>query len=473
MHVHFIGIKGSGCSSIAKVAKKKGYLVTGCDLKEYKDIDLEEKYNIKVYREHSVEHINDADIVAASPAVIEKIDHISEVRYAKDCGKLISWQEFLGKNILPEYYSIGVAGTHGKTSTTALLGLTLESAKFDPTVIIGGSVNAWNSNARIGKSNYMVFEADEYSNNFLNYTPNVLLINNIEYEHPEFFNTAEEYKSLFNKFAAQLPHKSCLVANIDDDGVSELLSASEGVISRNQINVITYSQKASPKHFEYPLLSANIEKLDGSGILFNTTGFIEDNFHLHMFGKHNVSNALGVIAASNFLRIDVDYVKETFRNHVGVARRLQSVYCDDKVQIYNDYGHHPTEIKATLEAVKVHNSGKRIIAIVEPHMISRINKFHDQYVEALKITDRVVFTKIFLGREQDKELPDLLPIAKKIGIDKASVCNDFNSTSSFILNQNLDNSIVVIFGAGNSLDLTDQIVRGVKQENLSKRKFNP
>ena len=465
-HIHFLGAGGTGASSVASIALAKGYTISGCDTNpDSKYATLLKDKGIPVLNGHDPAHLDGVDIVAASPAVINAKTPHHELLAARERGILMSWQEFIGNVLMKGMTPIAVAGTHGKTTTTALLGLTLEQANLDPTVMVGGAIAQWGDNARIGKSKYFVCEADEFNYNFINYRPRLAVLNNVEYEHPEYFANRDAYFAAFQDFITTMPDGATLVANLEDEGVVETLHRARHFITNHGVRVLgygttgrTYSPLAKQD------LVGEVTAMDAHGITFDVRGIVNArDIRLSIYGRHNVANALGVILAAQTLGVPLEAIRTTFSTFSGIDRRLQLIHSDKNsdgttTTIYDDYGHHPTEIGSTLRAVREHFPDKKLVAIVEPHMISRINTFAPLYAEALAPADSVFITRVFLGREAGKTMPDMEALCRIIGAEKTKFHPDFHDTIDAVMDEDINNAAIIVFGAGNSLQLSRALV---------------
>ncbi|HKC04830.1 MAG TPA: UDP-N-acetylmuramate dehydrogenase [Patescibacteria group bacterium] len=385
--VHFMGIGGSGISGVAKLAEKMGYGVTGCD------VEKNTAYSKNIFQGHDKSHIKNADLVVVTPAVLFSDKKIEEVEDAKNMMKLMTWQEFLGKVLLKQKKLICIAGTHGKSTTTAMAAKLLIDAGFDPTVIIGAVVPEWNSNSRFGRGEYAIVEADEFNNNFLNYHPEIAIINNIEFDHPDFFKNEEEVEESFDKFK---------------------------------------------------------ENLIGQKILITEKDSLNKKFNLKVFGEHNQKNANMVFLLGKALGIPEDKITKSIEEFNGIGRRMELISDNNNIKIYDDYAHHPTAIATTLLGVKEKYPNSKILAIVEPHGYKRTKAFLSKYKGVFKDADKVIIGPIFKARDEiDKSVsPEL--------IAKISGHKDVLGVSSFdkvienckLIISNYD--IVIVMGAGKS-----------------------
>lgn len=470
LHVHFMGIGGSGMAPVAIISKHLGYKVSGCDMSTdgYYCGALTKK-NIDIQSGHSVEHLNDVDILAVSPAIFDLNPNHPEIMEGRRRNILMTWQEFTGKYLHKDKFVIAVAGTHGKSTTTVLMGATLEGGGFEPYVEAGTVYKPWDGGYRIGNSEYFVCEADEFNNNFLSFSPSIAIINNIEMDHPEFFKDFTQVKEAFKKFIINMKSPKILVVNEESHGIREVLQELKEYIHLNNIKTIGYYLKDKydfPFSYEYKgrILSSSAE----STSFEVSCSEWQDNFDIGVTGTHNVANSLGVLAASHALGMDKEALKSAFRNFKGIGRRSEFISEVRGVKFFDDYAHHPTAISAMLDSFRLSYPERTIWAIMEPHQISRIKLFLNEFACSLNKADRVIITKTFVGREKFKNIKelDMNLIVEKIGSHKAKYIEDFDSVSDFIYLNTKPGDIVIIFGAGESYKLTQKIIKQVSQETL-------
>lgn len=420
MNLHFMGISGSGMSGVASLASKMGYQVTGCDLKN---------------GGHDIKHLEGIDLLVVSPAVLYQNKNHPEFEEAQRKGMVISWEEFVGKYLTKNKKVVAVAGTHGKSTTTAMVGKLLEDAKLDPTVVIGANVPEWGGNSRFGKGKYFVIEADEFNDNFLNYNADIIILNNIEFDHPDYFKDEDQVFDSFKKFINNLRGDKVLIANISDKGVQKLLK----MIATDNVRLVTYDPSNS-----------NI------------------NLNLQVSGQHNVTNALGVVVLGKLLGIDVVEVTTSLENFSGIGRRMELIGATQNgIKIYDDYAHHPTAIKTTLEGLREKELGKTIWAVVEPHGYKRTKALLDLYKDAFNSSDKVVIGPIFKARDEvDSQIsPDVVAGAVPGNKDVKAFENE-DEMISYVVKNIDDNDIVLVMGAGNSNKWAKEIF-----ENIYKPSF--
>lgn len=419
LKVHFMGIKGSGLAGVYSLASKMGFEVSGCDL---------------LINGHSKDHLKDVDLLVATPAVFYQSKNNSEVIEGKRRNILLTWQEFLGKYLIKDKKIICIAGTHGKSTTTAMAGKLLEDTKFDPSVVVGANVFKWEGSSRFGNGKYFVIEADEFYDNFLNYSPDIIILNNIEFDHPDYFKDEEMLFSSFEKFIKKLKGDKVLIVNSYSEGVLKLLNR----VDLNGIKLIKYN------------LNEDIL-----------------NLNLAVPGVHNVTNALGVVKLGNVLKINDSLIKKSLESFTGIERRLQLIGEENNIKIYDDYAHHPTAITATLEALKSTNLKQKIWAVVEPHGFDRTYALIDLYKDAFKNADRVIIGPIFKAR--DKKTHGLNPqiVAKKSNFTNAVGVNSLKEIIKIIKKDVKKEDTILVMGAGKSNIWAREILKSLKKIDIS------
>ena len=411
MKLHFVGIGGSGISGVAHLAEKLGFEVSGCDL------EANSAYGNNITQGHSTSHVGGVDQVIVSPALLYQNSDNPEIIEAKKQNKLITWQEFIGKTLVKDKKVICVAGTHGKSTTTAMAGKLLEDSGFDPLVVIGANVLEWNGNYRFGKGKYFVIEADEFNNNFLNYSPEIVILNNIEFDHPDFFKSEEEVFNSFRKFVGRLVGEKILIYNADSIGVQKLLS----IIDSSTLKLIPYSLKHA--------------KVD---------------FLLKVPGVHNISNALGVVELGRVLGIKDELIKSSLENFSGIGRRMELIADKNGIKVYDDYAHHPTAIKTTLEGIREKYLDAKILVIDEPHGYKRTKALLTEYKGVFDSADKVIIGPIFQARDEVDKSITPQKVAEASGHKDAVGFNSFDEIIGKWKMVNDKYDVVVVMGAGKS-----------------------
>lgn len=400
-----MGISGSGASAVAGLANEMGYEVTGCD---------EEKNG------HRAIHLQNVDILCVSPSVFYLNNNNEELEYARqDNIPIMTWQKFMGEVLFKDKFTIAVAGTHGKTTTTGLAGFLLEKAGLDPWVEVGGIVKNWGKNYRVGNSDYFVCEADEFYDNFLNIHADIILLNNIEFDHPEFFKTEERMYESFLNFINNCKGNANLIVNIDNVGISKFLSF---VGIRNDIEII---------------------KFDNTYINENRDIF----GHLQIFGEQNVKNAGVILKLAEVLNIPVKIIAQTFREFHGMERRMELIGEVSGIKIYDDYAHHPTAIRETIRAAKEKFPNEKITVVIQPHTYSRLKYLFEDFKTCAKEANLVIYTDVFASREKGKPTMRSEDLVKVIDRDNVKYISSFEEIVEY-LKKNIQSGVVVFMGAG-------------------------
>jgi UDP-N-acetylmuramate--alanine ligase len=385
--VHMMGIGGSGMSGVALLASKMGYEVTGCDL------EGRTAYAEKIFKGHDLKHLEGVDLLVVSPAVYYQNKNTPELVEGEKRKIVMSWQEFLGKILLKDKKVIAVAGTHGKSTVTAMAGKLLADAGLDPIVVLGAYVPEWGGNSRYGKGKWAVVEADEFNNNFLNYHPEILIITNIEFDHPDFFRNEAEVKKSFEMLKKNMVGRRVLITEKDDEHI---------------------------------------------------------HFNLKILGQHNQRNANMVWALGEELNICTDTMFGTIENFKGIGRRLELISDKKGIKVYDDYAHHPTAIKATIEAVREKYPKARIIAVDEAHGFARTHALLNLYKGAFDAADKVFVGPVFKAR--DAETFGMTPqiIAEKSGHADAAGYDSFGKIKNVLSKEIRQGDIILVMGAGKS-----------------------
>jgi len=441
--VHFIGIGGIGISALAQYYLAMGWKVSGSDLVSSEITETLEKKGIKIFiGPHKAKNLTeDINLVVYSQAVSSKNPELKKAKRLSSKNsklKIKSYPQALGE-LTKRYFTIAVSGTHGKSTTTAMIGTLLKKAGLDPTVILGTKVKEFqNSNCRIGKSKYLVIEADEYKASFLNYWPSIIVLTNIEKEHLDYYRNLNHILKTYRKYINHLPRKGTLVANRDDENIKKLLKA-----SKNKFNIKEYSltQKDSEK----------IKKI------------------LKIPGIHNVYNALAALSVARVLGIKDKISFQALSSYKGAWRRFEIKHSripstNKKITIIDDYAHHPTELKATLEAVREKFPSKTIWVVFQPHQYQRTFLLFDNFVKVLSEApvNQIILVDIYdvAGREKKstKKLVSSKKLAEEIIKKNPSFSvlyiPEINETFEYIKKEIKNNTVLMIIGAGDIYKLS-------------------
>ncbi len=388
--VHMVGIGGIGMSSIAEVLLHRGFRVTGSDL-HLSDVTRRlEALGAIIYQGHDARHVQGADVVVYSSAVDVATNPETQEALRQRI-PLISRAEMLGE-LMRMKYGVGVAGTHGKTTTTSMVGLVLAEAGFDPTIIVGGKVAQFGSNALHGEGDVIVIEADEYDRTFLRLTPVLAVITNVEPEHMDIYRDEEDLKQAFIQYANSVPFFGATIVCLDDPGV-------QGMIDAIDRRIITYGTTRQAdvraEHIQPEGRHTRFTVYHGPKAL--------GHIRLQVPGRHNVLNALAAVAVGLEMDVPFEHIRAGVEAFKGVHRRFDVKGEVGGVLVMDDYAHHPTEVRATLEAVHQSWPQRRVVAVFQPHLYSRTQMFAEEFARAFLDADVLVVTDIYPAREEPLE----------------------------------------------------------------------
>jgi UDP-N-acetylmuramate--alanine ligase len=444
---YFIGIGGAGMSGIAELLHHNGFEVSGSDMQSSQQTLYLQKLGVKIFIGHKGENVSGAELVVYSSAVKE--DN-AEMQYAKECGiPVIRRAEMLGE-LMRLKYTLAVAGTHGKSSTTSLLGSILEMAGEDPTVIVGGIVQGKGSGTTIGKGPYLAAESDEFDRSFLQMQPSSALITNIDADHLDTYENLDCIKEAFAQFANKVPFYGQVVLCIDDTGC-------QSILAKLRKPVITYgfSPQAtySVKNCRYSEHGAEFEIVCRG----NSLG----EFSIGLLGRHNVQNALGAFALATEESIPVEVSKQALAAFIGVERRMEFKGKVRGALVFDDYAHHPTEVAATLAAFRDSFPEKRIIAVFQPHLYSRTRDHAEEFGTVFGLCDILLVCEVYGSREQLIEGVSgklIFDFAHARGHKNAHFVGEKENALKFLKHEIKDGDLVVTMGAGNITQLSPQIL---------------
>ena len=457
-HVHFVGIGGSGMSGIAEVLANIGYKITGSDIAQNAMTERLASLGANIYKGHAASNIEGANVVVVSTAVS---DDNPEVIAAKEQNIPVVPRAEMLAEIMRFSNGIAIAGTHGKTTTTSLVTSLLAEGGLDPTFVIGGKLNSTASNSRLGSGDYLVAEADESDASFLLLQPMISVVTNIDADHLSTYNNDfEELKSTFVEFLHHLPFFGLAVLCVDDDNVCDILPH----ITRT---IVTYGI-----HFEADFRATNV-RYDGTQSFFNVERKDKPplDITLNMPGEHNIQNALAAIAIATELEISDEAIISGLDRFQGVGRRFQ---CYGEIQmnqgavmLVDDYGHHPTEMKATMKAVRSAWPDRRMVVMFQPHRYTRTRDLFEDFTQVLSEPDVLVLMDVYAASEEPIAGADGRSLAGAIR-NRGMVDPIFVSNQSDIVevlqNQLQDGDVLLTLGAGSvgtiSAGLPAELSRG-------------
>ncbi len=385
--VHLVGIGGIGMSGIARVLMAEGFLVSGSDLYENNEINILKNLGARIFIGHRAENINNADVLVYSSAI--NLDNI-EILEAKKANIPVIQRAVMLAELMRLRCGIAISGAHGKTTTTSMIGYLMYKANLDPTVVIGGVVNKFDSNAIVGKSQFMIAEADESDGSFLHLSPSIAVITNIDREHLDYYQGGiEEVLEKFRLFLKLVPFYGLIVACIDDENIKKILAN----INRR---VITYGFDISANYSARNLI---YEGFSTSFDLYINQEFIR-TITISMAGKHNVLNALAAIIVLEEVGIKTLNLLESLKSFDGVKRRFSLVSSNNNFTIIDDYAHHPTEIKAILQTAKNCFLNRKIHVLFQPHRFSRTRDLLDDFANCFADCDSLIISDIYAASEE-------------------------------------------------------------------------
>jgi UDP-N-acetylmuramate--alanine ligase len=439
-HIHFVGIGGIGMSGIAELLLNLGYRVTGTDLADSDTTRRLKVLGATIHTGHSAAHVRDADVVVTSSAIGRDNPEVVGARQRKI--PVIPRAEMLAE-LMRLKQGVAVAGSHGKTTTTSLVAACLHAGDIDPTVVIGGKVNAYASNARLGHGDVLVAEADESDGSFSYLAPTFAIITNIDSEHMDHYGSMDALLDAFTGFANRVPFYGLAAVCLDDPNV-------ERILPRLGKRIATYGITRTDADY----VAAGIVH-DGPLTRFTvlTRGEDRGEFTLHMPGVHNVLNVLAAIAIADEHRVSTDAIREALSGFEGVQRRFTLRGDVGEVLVVDDYGHHPTEIRATLAGARASYNGRRLVGVLQPHRYTRLRDNFDGFVECLGQADVVVVTDVYAAGEAPIEGVSAELLAERMRKAHPSLTvvleKDLSALPACLAELTRPGDLVITLGAGN------------------------
>ena len=387
-HFHFIGIGGAGMSGIARIMLAQGIVVSGSDAKESAVTQQLETLGAKIFIGHSSQNQEQADVVVISSAISESNP---ELLAAKERGvQIIPRAEALAL-VMYGKRSVAVAGTHGKTTTTSMLTVALQRSGFDPSFAIGGMINTSGTNAHLGTGDVFVAEADESDGSFLAYKPLGAVITNLELDHVDHFSSLDILKDAFSAFIKTIQKNGFLIACGDDENVLNLISQ----IERQDLEVITYGEGIENT---YQISRIHLDQEASTGRI-TKNGKVLGELELTIPGRHNLLNATAALAAATALQAPLNEVLIGLREFSGARRRFELKGSVENIRVLDDYGHHPTEVRVTLETARRYAGSGRVFVIFQPHRFTRTQMFAQDFGDALELADQIFLLEVYAASE--------------------------------------------------------------------------
>jgi UDP-N-acetylmuramate--alanine ligase len=453
--IHFVGIGGIGMSGIAELLANLGYEVSGSDAKGSEITERLARLGVRIAKGHAAGHVGNADVVVVSSAIQAGNPEVDEA--ARRSIPVIPRAEMLAE-LMRLRYGIAIAGAHGKTTTTSMVALVLERAGLDPTAVIGGRLSAFGSNARLGKGDYMVVEADESDRSFLKLTPSIAVMTNIDHEHMESYGSWDALQQAFADFGNKVPFYGAVVACVDDAAVRALLP-------RLTRRVITYGFEDSGA-----AITGSAMELEAFGSRCRVTQRTADGvthdlgtLRLHVPGRHNLLNALGAVAVGLEVGVPFSKMAAGFAEFRGAERRFQLRGEARGVMVVDDYGHHPTEIAAVIAAARA-GLDRRVVVVFQPHRYTRTRDLLKEFGAALGAADEIVLTDVYAAGEAPIEGATAEAVeaeVRKTGrpVRLVKVLDDLPAAVAAVARPN---DLVITLGAGSIGSMPDRILEALK-----------
>ena len=451
-NVHFVGIGGIGMSGIAEILLSQGFNITGSDLNKSEVTERLESLGIKIYEGHSPANLKEADVVVYSSAV--NLDN-PEVKAAIERKiPVIKRSEMLAECMRMKY-GIGIAGTHGKTTTTSMVGLVLTEAGIDPTIIVGGKLSSLGgTNARLGKGDYIVVEADEFDRTFLKLAPVIAAITTLEKEHLDTYKDLDDIKAAFVEFANKVPFFGFVVLCLDEPALQDVIPLinkkifTYGLSPQADIRAVNITHDKNSSEFTVTYLGKELGKIK-----------------LNIPGLHNVKNSLVALTIAKEMGVKFEVIKKALESFTGVYRRFEKKY-DNDIMVIDDYGHHPTEINVTLDGIR-RGWNRRLVAVFQPHLYSRTKDFYAEFGRSFLNSDVFICTDVYPAREKPIEgiTGELIAnAAKNFGHKNVYYEPDKTKIPELLKSIYKKGDIVITLGAGDIWKLGEKFVEYLRSK---------
>ena len=441
--IHFIGIGGIGMSGLAQIMKIMRFNIQGSDLSKNKNTEACKKIGIKIFYKHAIKNISKATIIVKSSAIKNSNQEIQQAKKKKI--PIYERAEMLA-NIVALKKNIIISGSHGKTTTTSLVGKILSSAKLDPTIINGGVINSIKSNAKFGRGEWAVLEADESDGSFLKLPVNYSIVTNIDIEHLDYYKNYNNLEKAFIEFINKTPPIGKSLICLDNLNIKKILK------KLKTKNYLTYG---FDKNSDYQIINTRYGLKNSIFDLKtknnNRSITLLKNINLNLIGRYNVQNASAAISICLNLGISLKIIKNALQNFSGVQRRMTKIFTKGNIKFYDDYAHHPTEIRAVLSGIKKVSGSKKIISVFQPHRYSRLKNLKKEFSKSFKNSDTVILCPVYAaGEKKDKNFNqyDFSKLIYKNSGSQVIYINTQEELIKYFQKNLIDNEIVIGMGAG-------------------------
>lgn len=471
--IHFIGLGGIGMSGIAKLLSEMSFKISGSDIKDSPTLFSMAERGATVFIGHDALNIEDAGLIVVSSAITRDNPEVKKalelnipiIHRAQMLSLLVSGS--LG-SLSPNHVSIGVTGTHGKTTTSGMIGLMFDQAQMHPSIVVGGLMPTINSNSKLGSGQYFIAELDESDGTIVLYQPNITIITNLELDHADHYrNGFEQIMETFTTYINNLPDECTVIINLDSEGNRKLLER----IPDNNSKILTYSIEEGSPYFEKAKFKAKNIRLDGFNSIFDAyyDNELFGEIKVAIPGKHNISNTLACVAVGVESGLGFEKVLNGISRFTGMRRRFQVIGDINDIKIIDDYAHHPTEIDATLStAKKIVEKAKngRVIAVFQPHRYSRLQTFWNEFTESLEHADKVFVTDVYAASERPIEGISSEKFVEAINsYDATYVKGSMDAVAEQVYDKLQPNDIVLTLGAGNITKLGNILIEKLERNN--------
>ena len=458
-HIHFVGIGGIGMSGIAEVLINLGFRVSGSDAKKSVVTDRLQEMGVEFAEGHSGDNVGDAQVVVRSTAVRD--DNAEVVAAYRHSIPVIPRAEMLAELMRLKPHSVAVAGSHGKTTTTSMVATVLGHAGLDPTIVVGGVVGAFGSNAHLGTSDLMVVEADESDRSFLMLTPTIAVVTNIDREHMDYYHDMDDLRTCFTNFVNKVPFYGVSVLCLDDPNV-------QAIIPHVERRRMTYGLSAQADISAHGI---SYDQNFGSSFTVWRGANAVGKIVLQVPGLHNVYNALAAIAVGFELDVAFEQIAEALGSFTGAGRRFQHKGEVGEVLVIDDYGHHPTEIRATLAAAKIGSNGRRIVVLFQPHRYSRTHDLMEEFARSFNNADSLFITDIYAASEEPIEgvtAETLTEAIKRFGHKDVQYIGPLETAAATLRDQVQPGDLVLTLGAGTVSRVSEQLLSLLRERSEAK-----
>lgn len=457
-HVHFIGIGGISMSGLAEILLTEGYKVSGSDANNSYIVDRLRSLGAQVYINHDETNIGNADLVVYTDAI--SMDNVEFLAAQNNNIPTIDRATFLGALMKNYKNSIAISGTHGKTTTTSMIATILNYSTLNPTILLGGKLDSIGGNVQLGNREYLLTEACEYKGNVLKFFPTMAVILNMEEDHLDYFKNINHIIDTFIGYSQNIQTNGNLIINMDDKNASE-------VIENTKVNVIGFGIN---KKADYSCQNIQFSKEGYPNFILNVRDEEFYTVELNVMGVHNIYNALGSIAATHTLGLPMEIILQAIKNYQAPHRRLEMKGTIDGIKVIDDYAHHPTEIKAALDALKNSNYNK-LWCIFQPHTYTRTKYLLKDFSHSFAYADKVIVPDIYAAREKNTgsvHSTDLVEALVGNGID-AQYISSFENIEDFLMQNAKTGDIIITMGAGNVYTIGDSILNSKGKKPSEKK----